>query len=114
MVQQPPSDDAVGHLRRAFDGDHDRTLLLEAATGARLTYGQVDQLSRDLGARLAAAGVQPGGHLALPPPNSPECVLAGLSCMQAGGAAVPRPPQPPPPGGPDTPGDTEARVRVAR
>ena len=89
MVPQPPSDDAVGHLRCAFDGDRDRTLLLEAATGARLTYGQVDQLSRDLGARFAAAGVEPGDRVALLLPNSPECVLVVLACMHAGAVAVP-------------------------
>jgi len=26
MVPQPPSDDAVGHLRRAFDGDREEDL----------------------------------------------------------------------------------------
>ncbi len=57
--------------------------------GARLSYGQVDQLSNAFAAALVALGVQKGDRVALMLPNCPQWVIGQLGAWKAGAIVVP-------------------------
>ena len=66
-------------------------LSAEVAVGSpagRLTYGELEQRSNQLGRHLRAAGVRPGTVVALCLERSPQLAVALLGVLKAGGAAV--------------------------
>src|SRR6202167_670351 len=56
---------------------------------ARLSYAQLDELSDQAAAGLAAAGVRPGDMVGLQLPNIPQFVIAYFGILKAGGVVVP-------------------------
>jgi len=56
--------------------------------GARLSYGDLDQLTDRLAAGLAVMGLQRGDRVAIFMPNSPQFVIAFYGILKAGGVAV--------------------------
>ena len=65
------------------------------ANGAAWTYGELAVWSRALAHRLVAAGLEPGGLVAIAVERSPAMVGAVLAVMMAGGAYVPLDPRHP-------------------
>ncbi|MCF8033142.1 MAG: long-chain fatty acid--CoA ligase [Desulfarculaceae bacterium] len=65
----------------------DRTYLL--GEGGPITYGQFDQITDRLAARLAGLGLQPGDRVATLHPNSPQLLLAYFAIIKAGCVVVP-------------------------
>jgi long-chain acyl-CoA synthetase len=57
--------------------------------GARLSCGEVEQLSNALAAALVALGVQKGDRVALILPNCPQWVIGQLGAWKAGAVVVP-------------------------
>jgi long-chain acyl-CoA synthetase len=57
--------------------------------GARLSYGQLEQLSDAFAAALVALGVEKGERVALLLPNCPQFVIAQLGAWKAGAVVVP-------------------------
>ena len=57
--------------------------------GARLSCGEVEQLSNALAAALVALGVQKGDRVALILPNCPQWVIGQLGAWKAGAIVVP-------------------------
>ena len=58
------------------------------ADDATLTYGDLDRLTRDVGARLAALGVGKGTRVGVMLPNRAAWVVAGLAVARIGGVIV--------------------------
>jgi len=58
------------------------------ADDAALTYGDLDRLTRDVGARLAALGVGKGTRVGVMMPNSAAWAVAGLAVARVGGVIV--------------------------
>src|ERR1700761_2109962 len=56
---------------------------------AELSYAHLYQLSDQLAASLAAAGVTPGDRVGLQLPNIPQFVIAYYGILKAGGVVVP-------------------------
>ncbi|HJW31268.1 MAG TPA: AMP-binding protein, partial [Saprospiraceae bacterium] len=52
--------------------------------GRRLTYGQLDKLSRQLGAYLQSRGLRPGDRVAIMMPNSLQYPISLFACIRAG------------------------------
>ena len=63
----------------------DKVALVEAASGRRYTYGELDHLIGRFAAGLAALGFRPGERLVMFMPNLPEWPVAALGTMSAGG-----------------------------
>lgn len=57
--------------------------------GARLSYGELDQLSDAFAASLAARGIGRGERVALLMPNCPQMIVCQLGAWKAGAAVVP-------------------------
>ncbi|MDG4664603.1 class I adenylate-forming enzyme family protein [Mycobacterium sp. 236(2023)] len=55
----------------------------------RITYGEMDRDSRDLGAAFVAAGIGKGARVALLMPNGVEWARIGLALMRIGAVLVP-------------------------
>lgn len=64
----------------------DLAALVEASSGRRLTYGELDHRIGRAAAGLAALGFRPGDLLLMCAPNSPEWPVIALGAMAAGGA----------------------------
>lgn len=60
--------------------------LVEASSGRRVTYGELDHRIGRAAAGLAAFGFRPGDLLLMSAPNSPEWPVMALGAMAAGGA----------------------------
>jgi acyl-CoA synthetase (AMP-forming)/AMP-acid ligase II len=58
------------------------------ADDAVLTYGDLDRLTREMGARLAALGVGKGTRVGVMLPNSAAWAVAGLAVARLGGVIV--------------------------
>jgi acyl-CoA synthetase (AMP-forming)/AMP-acid ligase II len=71
----------------------DAVALVDAASGRRLSYGELDQRIGRVAAGLAAQGFRPGDLLLMLAPNSPEWPLMALGAMAAGGAVTGANPQ---------------------
>lgn len=56
---------------------------------ARLTYGELDQISNDLASHLIACGIEKGDVVCLLVPRSLETVVAKLAILKAGAAYLP-------------------------
>ncbi|MBF6286236.1 non-ribosomal peptide synthase/polyketide synthase [Nocardia cyriacigeorgica] len=69
--------------------DTDRTALIDAVGGARLSYGEVDARVNRLARTLIAQGVGPETTVVLAMRRSVELVLAMYAVVRAGGAYVP-------------------------
>ncbi|MGV9253899.1 amino acid adenylation domain-containing protein [Streptomyces sp. NPDC003697] len=67
----------------------DRTALVEAATGVRLDYADLDARAERLAAVLRADGVAPGDRVAVLLQRSRHTVIAVLAVLKAGAAYVP-------------------------
>jgi acyl-CoA synthetase (AMP-forming)/AMP-acid ligase II len=67
--------------------------LVEAASGRKLSYGELDQRIGRIAAGLAALGLRPGDLLLISAPNGPEWPLMALGAMAAGGAVTGANPQ---------------------
>ncbi len=52
--------------------------------GSTLTYGQVDKMSRQLGAYLQSRGLKPGDRVAIMMPNLLQYPVALFACLRAG------------------------------
>ncbi|MBL6749299.1 MAG: AMP-binding protein [Nevskia sp.] len=63
-----------------------RTALVDAASGRRYRYGELDALIGRFAAGLAANGFRPGDTLLMFAPNMPEWPVAALGAIAAGGA----------------------------
>ena len=59
------------------------------ADGESLTYSQLGELVRDVGASLVHAGIGPGDRVAIWAPNSPRWIAAVLGLSAAGATLVP-------------------------
>lgn len=57
--------------------------------GARLSYGELEQLTDAFGAALVARGVKKGDRVALLLPNCPQAIIGQLGAWKAGAIAVP-------------------------
>jgi long-chain acyl-CoA synthetase len=57
--------------------------------GGRMSYAELDVLSDRLAAGLVAAGLRPGGAVALQLPNIPQFLVSYFGILKAGGIAVP-------------------------
>ncbi|HMK85015.1 MAG TPA: AMP-binding protein [Steroidobacteraceae bacterium] len=61
------------------------TALIDAPSGRRLSYGELDRLIARCAAGLVAHGFAPGDRLLNFLPNGPEWLVAALGAMRAGG-----------------------------
>ena len=59
-----------------------------ACMGVRITYGQVDERSKALGAWLQAQGIQRGDRVAIMMPNVPQYLVAIGAVLRVGGVVV--------------------------
>ena len=59
-----------------------------ACMGVRITYGEVDERSKSLGAWLQAKGVQRGDRVAIMMPNVPQYLVAIGAVLRVGGVVV--------------------------
>jgi acyl-CoA synthetase (AMP-forming)/AMP-acid ligase II len=66
----------------------DKAALIDAASGRRITFGQLAPLVRRAAAGLAARGFRPGDTLALYAPNLPEYAVAAHAVMSLGGVVT--------------------------
>lgn len=71
----------------------DALALVEAASGRKLSYGELDRRIGRVAAGLAALGFRTGDLLLMSAPNSPEWLLMALGAMAAGGAVTGANPQ---------------------
>jgi acetyl-CoA synthetase len=69
--------------------DPDRTALIDAPTGERYTFGDLDRAAGRLANALAAAGVEPGHRVGVVAPQRPETPVAHLACWTLGAVTVP-------------------------
>ncbi|MFD1514034.1 acyl-CoA synthetase [Halomarina rubra] len=81
---------AVDCLRKhESPGPSDRVALLDAATGERFTYRDIDDASGRLANALAARGVEPGDRVGVVAPQRPETPIAHMACWKLGAVTVP-------------------------
>ena len=66
----------------------DKPALIDAASGRRITYGQLTPLVRRAAAGLAARGFRHGDTLAIYAPNLPEYAVAAHAAMSLGGVVT--------------------------
>lgn len=78
----------IDHSCRTFSS---RDALLYKAGGVWRTtsYGKLGEISGRIAAGLVHNGFQPGSHVALLAPSSPEWVMAYLGILKAGGVVIP-------------------------
>lgn len=78
----------VCNLGLAFDEvvrrQPERSALIYAASGARVSYGELDALAARIAAALWARGLRPGGVLALLHDKSPAAYATMLACLRLG------------------------------
>ncbi|WP_433755742.1 AMP-binding protein [Nocardia sp. CA-135398] len=67
----------------------DRVAITDAASGAEITYGQLDDLSARAAAGLTAAGVRPGDVVGLISHNQPLFAVAVYAVLRAGAIVSP-------------------------
>ena len=67
----------------------DRPALLDAATGERYSYRDVDEASGRLANALAARGIGVGDRVGVVAPQRPETPVAHLACWKLGAITVP-------------------------
>jgi amino acid adenylation domain-containing protein len=67
--------------------DETRTAVVAGPT--RLTYGDLNRKANALAARVRAAGLEPGGRVAICLPRTADQFVAMLAVLKAGGAFVP-------------------------
>lgn len=88
----PPSGDIPMLLARAASSHPDRTALVVEADGRptqRLTFGELQQATRQLAAWLAGRGVRSGSRVAVMLPNTEWWPLTWLACAELGAVIVP-------------------------
>ncbi len=64
--------------------DPDRPAAVAAATGATVTYGELEDRSRRLAGRLHAHGLRPGDHVAVLLDNQPETLVVAWAVFRTG------------------------------
>ena len=69
--------------------DPDRTALVDAPTGERYSFADVDDAAGRLAAGLAALGVEPGDRVGVVAPQRPETPVAHMACWTLGAVTVP-------------------------
>ena len=69
--------------------ERERTAIVDALSGARLTYGQLADGVDRVAAALAERGVRPGDVVALHSPNTPGFALAFFGALRAGAVVTP-------------------------
>jgi long-chain acyl-CoA synthetase len=74
----------------------DKVALIEAGSGATLTWAQFDRLANGQARRLIDAGVGPGDRVALRLATSADLAVTLFATLRAGAIAVPISPQAPP------------------
>ncbi|HEY3480767.1 MAG TPA: AMP-binding protein, partial [Streptomyces sp.] len=84
-VAAPPS--VLHSFLEAAERDPGHTAL--TYFDARMSYGELDELSDGLAHHLAARGFAPGDRLAVMLQNIPQFVIALLAAWKAGGAVIP-------------------------
>jgi len=67
----------------------DRTALIDAATGQRLSYRDIDERSGRLANGLAARGIEPGDRVGVLAPQRPATPVAHMACWKPGAVTVP-------------------------
>jgi acetyl-CoA synthetase len=81
---------AVDCLRKhESPGPDDRTALVDAATGERYTFGDVDDASSRLANALDARGVGPGDRVGVVAGQRVETPVTHLACWKLGAVSVP-------------------------
>jgi acyl-CoA synthetase (AMP-forming)/AMP-acid ligase II len=65
------------------------TAVLDAASGSRWSYSDLDRCSEVLAAAARQAGVRPGDHVALIAPNGPAYLAAYLAGLKSGAVLAP-------------------------
>jgi acetyl-CoA synthetase len=81
---------AVHCLRDLEDpGPADRIALVDAATGDRYTYAELDARASRLAAGLRARGVEAGDRVGVVAPQRPATIVAHMSCWLLGAVTVP-------------------------
>ncbi|MFI5979708.1 AMP-binding protein [Streptomyces sp. NPDC051555] len=81
-----PADSVLHHFRRWAGEDPGAPAVVSGA--AVLDYGELDRGSSRLAGHLRAAGLEPGGAVAIATADRPEAVTALLAVLKAGGAYV--------------------------
>jgi len=71
-------------IRRAARTAPAKTAIIDATSGRRESYGELEQKIARMAAGLAALGLRPGDALLLFMPNQPEWLIAGLGALAAG------------------------------
>ncbi len=77
------------HQLESIAATHPEGVALEDATGAQLTFRQLDALAVRLAVTLQSAGVQPGDRVAVMLGNEPEFAVAIFAAMKLGAVFVP-------------------------
>jgi long-chain acyl-CoA synthetase len=96
-ANEPTDGSVAALLSAAARAWPDSDALVEAASGASLTWAQFDAAAYGLASRLLEAGVEPGDRVAVRLPTSPDFAVTLFGVMRAGGIAVPISPQSPGP-----------------
>ena len=76
-------------LARRADINPDREAYVDASSGQRLTFAELNQRTNRLGNQLQASGVNPGDRVALCLMNSAEFIESFLAVAKIGGVVVP-------------------------
>lgn len=76
-------------LDRAAETFGDEEAVFDPASGRRVTFTELRDLVRTAGARVIAAGVEPGDRVAIWAPNSLDWMIAALGSVCVGAALVP-------------------------
>ncbi|EHI13341.1 class I adenylate-forming enzyme family protein [Mycolicibacterium thermoresistibile] len=88
-----PYDAVLPAMLAAVTGAHSAGDLVVTVTGdgsvERITYGEAEDRSADMAARLLAAGVTKGVRVGILAPNGPDFVTAFLATARIGAVAVP-------------------------
>jgi malonyl-CoA/methylmalonyl-CoA synthetase len=74
---------------RHWRSEPDRTVLVDAGSGAELTAGDVDVRTASLAGRFASAGVEPGDRVLLSTAPSLDTVLVYAAVLRLGAVVVP-------------------------
>jgi long-chain acyl-CoA synthetase len=96
-VHEPTAAGVGGLLSTAAATWPGSVALIEAASGAGLTWAQFDAAAHGAARRLLDAGVAPGDRVVLRLPTSPDFAVSLFGVLRAGGIAVPLSPQSPAP-----------------
>ena len=70
-------------------GPADRLALIDAATGERHTYADLDTQASQLAAGLRERGVEAGDRVGVVAPQRPETIVAHMACWLLGAVTVP-------------------------